>query len=203
VIFWLYGKRAHSINPPLGSALHVRISMLEWWMWTFSISAKKAATMSISWSKKFLLQFSFHSHLSSTRSPIKLIVEFCCLLIWYRVEYLSWRVKSSPIHLSFQNLILTPQPTFHLKFLVMLLLSCCWNALFRSFHQWEWSLLFLPESKAFQPPYLDNKILAQSWFWLFANSQPHLPSKAGYAQKYVCIWKLSFVEVWLKLFLQT
>ena len=135
--------------------------------------------MSISWSKKFLLQISFHSHLSSTKSLMELIEEVCWLLIKYKVRYFAWRFKLSPSHLSFHKLILVPQPTLHLRLSIKQLLCYCWKTAFKSCHHWDENLLFPSKISSFHPPYLESKILTQGWFWLLASSHPHLPSKAS------------------------
>lgn len=64
-------------------------------------------------------------------------------------------------------------------FLQIVLLCCCLKITLRSFHQGESKLQFLWEIKSLQPPYLHNRIVAHNWFWLFANSHPHLASKAS------------------------
>ena len=126
-----------------------------------------------------LLHDNFHSHLPSTKSPIELIDEFCCLLIKYNWGYFPWRVQLSSIHLCFQKLMLDPIPTLHFKLSVKHSLWCCWKILFKSCHHWEVKFLLPPQINSFHPPYLEIKILDQGWSWLLASCHPHLPSKAA------------------------
>ena len=111
--------------------------------------------------------------------PIFEIVLFCCPLMRNNWLYCCSRLESAPNHLSFQNLTLSPPPTFHTMCWWIELNSGCWNNFQRSLHHWECQTLSLPLLRSAQPPYLDVKILTHNWFWLEDKAYIHLPIKAA------------------------
>lgn len=104
----------------------------------------------------------------------------CCWQdIWYSLGYFLINVSPSPTHLSSQNLILSPHPTFHIV--------SFWSTLFnwfscvtsiRSCHHIDSLLARLASANARHPPYFDSNILTHNSEFYCSMFHLHFPSNA-------------------------
>jgi len=98
-------------------------------------------------------------------------------------EYFCCKLQSSPSQLSFQNLILSPQPAFQAIFWCIILKSLCWYIFLRSLHQWESQQWTLPFCKADHPPYLEFRTLWWEFFtWVKEDTVLHNSPMANFLQ---------------------
>jgi len=74
--------------------------------------------------------------------------------------------------LSSQNLVMSPQCTFHWICSFILIDSSIWLSCLRSFHQWECKLIFLPSSKFLYPPYIFLSTALLYIYFVTATAQP-------------------------------
>ena len=93
--------------------------------------------------------------------------------------YFSANDSSWHIHLSSQNLILSPPPTFHFN-PVWITVPWCewWRALFKSLHQIDSGPTLPVSSILLHPPYLDSNTLVHNFPWCCKRCHFHLSRRA-------------------------
>ena len=96
----------------------------------------------------------------------------------YNLGYFSDSLVSPINHLSSQNLILSPHPTFH----IVDLPSCCpcwvsWFIVLRSLHHKDSELALGAASRFLQPPYFESSIFVHISPWFCTISHFHFPNK--------------------------
>ena len=107
------------------------------------------------------------------------MVWFCCEDMINSLGYLSASDSCWLIHLSFQTLMFSPSPTFHLMLFWITNPCCDWlKACFRSLHQTDCFAEFPVSSRFLDPPYFEFKTLVHSSPFPCINCNFQFPSSA-------------------------